>query len=235
VTGIPISAVDRESFYGAAVLGLRALDARERSPRRFGAEADARWAQFAGALGLGDRVDILLRDAAGTWGTAFSPAECFGFFGLADDEPFGPDWSGLPDHAAKKVLVDFNRVPNIDDVAQALGVKVSSVPTPSLTPATKIAVAGDSALVTIARAFGADSSLSWTDQVVAIASKGSSRQLAGLAAVVLGARGRTAVIRPGREAAAALRAAGFSHVDIAVVSSDAEPEAGEVARAAGGK
>ena len=235
MTSTPASDRDRETFYAAAILGLHALDAAERSPRRFGAEADARWAQFAGALGVGDRVDILLRDAAEKWGAAFSPAECFTFFGLADDEPFGPDWSGLPDHAAKKVLADFNRVPSIDDVAQALGVKVSSVPIPPLKKDTKIVVAGGSALVTLAKAFAADTSLSWTDQVVAIASKGSFRQLASLAAVVLGARGRTAVIRPGTDATAAVRAVGFSHVDIAVVSPDAEPDAGEVARSMAGQ
>jgi hypothetical protein len=50
---------DRSSFYNAAVLGLRALDARERAPRRFGADANARWVQFAGALGACDRLDIL--------------------------------------------------------------------------------------------------------------------------------------------------------------------------------
>ena len=92
-----VSSQDRSVFYGAAVLGLRALDARGPTARRFGSEADARWTQFAGALGAGDRLDILLRDAARTWGAAFSPSECFGFFGLADDEPFGPDWGGIDD------------------------------------------------------------------------------------------------------------------------------------------
>ncbi len=66
----PLTPQDRAAFYGAAVLGLRALDARETTPRRLGADAEARWTQFAGALGAGDRIDILLRDAAGTWGSA---------------------------------------------------------------------------------------------------------------------------------------------------------------------
>ena len=82
---LPTSA-DREAFYAAALVGLRALDARERVPRRFGPEADARWAQFKGALGLGDRLDLLLRDGAVTWGAAFSPSLVFGFFCLADAE-----------------------------------------------------------------------------------------------------------------------------------------------------
>ena len=69
----PLTPQDRLAFYVAAVIGLRALDARESTPRRFGPDAEARWTQFAGALGVGDRIDILLRDAAGTWGAAFSP------------------------------------------------------------------------------------------------------------------------------------------------------------------
>jgi hypothetical protein len=102
----PLIPQDRSSFYGAAVIGLRALDARDSTPRRFGPDAEARWTQFAGALGVGDRIDILLRDAAGIWGAAFSPSECFGFFGLANDEPFGPDWSGIDDHSAKRLLAE---------------------------------------------------------------------------------------------------------------------------------
>ena len=176
----PPSPQDRAAFYGAAVLGLRALDARERTPRRFGADADARWTQFAGALGVGDRIDILLRDAAGTWGAAFSPSECFGFFGLADDEPFGPDWDGIDDHAAKKLLADPSGSPSLDSVAAALGVKAASVVIPPLSPSTKLVVAGGAAFVAVAKAFAENRALSWTDQVVAIADKGAFRQLAKL-------------------------------------------------------
>jgi hypothetical protein len=235
VTSAAPSAEDREAFYGAAVLGLRALDARERAPRRFGPDADARWAQFAGALGLGDRVDILLRDAAGTWGPAFSPSDCFGLFGLAEDEPFGPDWGGIDDRIAKKLLSDTSVSATLDGVAAALGLKATPVAFPALTPSTKLVVAGGAALVAVAKAFAENSALSWTDQVVAIANHGSFRQLAGLAAVLLGARGRTVIIRPGADAEGGLRAAGFAHLDAAVVSPDAEPEAAELARKVGGK
>jgi hypothetical protein len=110
---------DRVAFYGAAALGLRALDARERTARRFGSDAQARWAQFAGALKDGDRLDTLLRDAAGTWGAAFSPSECFGFWGLADDEPFGPDWGGIDDHAATRLFSEPTGQVTLDMVAAA--------------------------------------------------------------------------------------------------------------------
>lgn len=240
----PLTPQDRAAFYRAAVLGLRALDARETTARRFGRDAEARWTQFAGALGVGDRIDILLRDAAGTWGTAFSPSECFGFFGLADDEPFGPDWGGIDDASAKRLLAEPT-VPfadsaggvggpaTLDHVAYGLGVNAGSVPVPSVTPSTKLAVAGGTAIVSVAKVFAENKALSWTDQVVVVADKAAWRQLAGLAAVLLGARGRTALVRPAE--ADKLRALGFAHLDASVVSPDAEPEAAELARKVGGK
>lgn len=234
---------DRAAFYGAAVLGLRALDARETTARRFGRDAEARWTQFAGALGAGDRVDILLRDAAGTWGAAFSPSECFGFFGLADDEPFGPDWGGIDDASAKRLLAEPSSESGfaseaggpatLDHVAYGLGVKAGSVPVPAVTPSTKLVVAGGTAIVSVAKVFAENKALSWTDQVVVVADKAAWRQLAGLAAVLLGARGRTALVRPSE--GDKLRTLGFAHLDAAVVSPDAEPEAAELARKAGGK
>lgn len=231
----PASSQDHARFYAAAVLGLRALDARERTPRRFGPDAEARWNQFAGALGAGDRIDILLRDAAGTWGAAFSPSECFGFFGLADDEPFGPDWGGIDDHAAKRLLAEPDAPATLDHIAYGLGVKAVSVPVPSVTPSTKLVVAGGTAIVSVAKVFAENKALSWTDQVVVVADKADWRQLAGLVAVLLGARGRTALVRPTGGAESALRAAGVAHLDAAVVSPDAEPEAAELARKVGGK
>jgi hypothetical protein len=235
VTSPPLTSQDRSAFYVAAVLGLRALDARERTPRRFGADADARWTQFAGALGAGDRLEILLRDGAGTWGAAFSPSACFGFFGLADDEPFGPDWGGIDENAAKKLLADASGSATIDGVATALGVNAAPVAVPPLTPSTKLVVAGGAALVALAKAFVENRALSWTDQVVAAADRAAFRQLAGLAAVLLGARGRTVIVRPSAEAVNVLRAAGFAHLDAAIVSPDAEPEAADLARTVGGK
>jgi len=203
----PVTAQDRSAFYGAAVLGLRALDARERTARRFGADAEARWTQFAGALGAGDRLDILMRDAAGTWGAAFSPSECFGFFGLADDEPFGPDWGGIDDHDAKRLLAEPDAPATLEHIAYGLGVKAASIPIPLLTPSTKLVVAGGTAVVAVAKVFSENAALSWTDQVVVLADKAAWRQLAGLAAVVLGARGRTVIVRPSADADGVLRAA----------------------------
>jgi hypothetical protein len=225
----------RSAFYSAAVLGLRALDARETTARRFGPEAEARWTQFAGALGAGDRLDILLRDAAGTWGAAFSPSECFGLFGLADDEPFGPDWDAIDGPAAKRLITDVSGAATLDQVASALGVKPMPVVVPPLTLSSKLVVAGGAAIVAVGKAFADNRALSWTDQVVVVAAMPAFRQLAGLGAVLLGARGRTALVRPTLDADGVLRSAGFAHLDAAVVSPDAEPEAAELARKVGSK
>jgi hypothetical protein len=230
-----VTAQDLSTFYGAAVLGLRALDAREPTPRRFGADAEARWTQFAGALGAGDRIDILLRDAAGTWGAAFSPSECFGIFGLAADEPFGPDWGGVDDHAAKRLLAEPAAAATLEHIASGLGVKAPGIPVPPVTPSTKLIVAGGAAIVSVAEVFAENRALSWTDQVLVVADKPAWRQVAALAAVLLGARGRTALVRPAEGAEGALRAAGFAHLDAAVVSPDAEPEAAELAHKVGGE
>ncbi len=195
----PLTAQDRASFYAAAVLGLRALDARGPTARRFGSEADARWTQFAGALGAGDRLDILLRDAAGTWGAAFSPSECFGFFGLADDEPFGPDWGGIDDHAAKRLLAELDRRPRPSSTSPtALGVKAASVAVPPLTPSTKLVVAGGAAIVAVAKAFAENRRSRGPIRSSSSPTAPAWRQLAGLAAVLLGARGRTVIVRSGR-------------------------------------
>jgi hypothetical protein len=230
----PITPQDRSAFYGAAVIGLRALDARESTSRRFGTDAEARWTQFAGALGVGDRIDILLRDAAGTWGAAFSPSECFGFFGLADDEPFGPDWVGIDDYAAKRLISEPDAPETLEHIAYGLGIKPASVPVPPVMPSTKLVVAGGTAIISVGRVFAGNKGLSWTDQVMVVAHKAAWRQLAGLAAVLLGARGRTALC-PIEGAESAPRNAGFAHLDAAVVSPDAEPEAAELARKMGGK
>jgi len=56
-----------------------------------------------------------------------------------------------------------------------------------------------------------------------------------IAAVLLGARGRTVIVRPSADAASTLRAGGFAHLDASVVSPDAELDAAELARNLGGK
>ena len=225
---------DRDLFYAAGVAGLRALDRRERTPRRFGPDADTRWASFKGALTDSDRVDFLLRDAAVTWGVAFSPAEAFGLFGLAPDESFGPDWQPLSATAARRYLDGDTAVSGPVDLGELLGVASAPVHVPAITASTRLAVAGGTALVAVARAFAERSDLSWSDQVLAVATKPVHRQLAGLLAVFTGAASRTRLTRPAEDLRVTIKAAGFAQIDAAVVSSDAEPACADFAGSAAG-
>jgi hypothetical protein len=91
------------------------------------------------ASAVGDRIDVLLRDAAGTWGAAFSPSECFGFLGLADDGLFGPDWGGIDDHAAKRLFAEFEAPATLEDIAYVPGIVAKrSSRSPSYLPATAL-------------------------------------------------------------------------------------------------
>jgi hypothetical protein len=231
---ISVAPSERESFYAAALVGLRALDLRERTPRRFGPDADARWASFKGALTDADRIDWLLRDASVTWGAAFSPAEAFGLFGLAPDEPFGPDWQPMNAAAARRCLGTDAASPDPDELAGLLGIRDDAVEVPALTPSTRLSVAGGAALLAAARRFVGRADLSWSDQVLAVATRPAHRQFAALLAIVTGAVARTRLTRPGSDLREALKAAGFAQIDVAVVSRDAEPECADFARGAAG-
>lgn len=230
----PVSPKDRDTFYAAALAGLRALDRREGSSRRFGPDADARWQSIRGALNDADRIDLLLRDAAVTWGVGFSPAEAFGLFGLAPDEPFGPDWQSLSAASARRHLESDSDVVDPEKLGVLMGITPVPVPLETPSTSTRLVVAGGAALIAVARAFAERRDLSWSDQVLCVATTARHRQLAGLLAVLVGAGARTRLARPHEDTRATLKAAGFAQVDVAIVSPDAEPECADFARRAAG-
>lgn len=228
---------DIHRFYQAALHGLRLLDGRSGSGRRFGAEADARWAGFAGHLRMSDRLDMLLRDGAVVHGPAFSAAQVFRLPGLAADEPFGADWPGLTEDEAKALWREVDRQPDLDPeralqrCAEALGLDPSSQE-PScegLAPATRLLVTGGKAILAAVRAFARDEALSWSEQVAVVAAAPSERQLAGLAAVILQQSKPTRVVAPPEDGEAKqspadlVRKAGLSGVDRVLASEDADP------------
>ncbi len=210
----------RTAFYRAALIGLRALDSLERTPRRFGPAVDARWTAFSGHLGIADRIDLLIRDAAVTWGSGFSPAQVFQLPGLATDEPFGPDWGAPPEHESKSLWASVPD-PGIAAVVAALGLTTQPVQLPTVGPATRLVVAGASALVATAGLFAQRDDLSWSDQVLVVAQQPATRQLAGLIAPLVGAREPTKLTAPADDARATLRRLGVTPGGAAVVSSDA--------------
>lgn len=233
-----------QSFYTASLVVLRFLDASSSGRRVFGPEADARWKGFQGDLELQDRIDLAVRDAAVRWHAAFSPAIVFQLTGLASDEPFGPDWPGLEGDAARKVWREVEKsepsspVAVMDRVARAWDVQLVHNDVGELKPATKLLIAGPSAVAAALAAFAGREDLSWADQVVVAGSSPVERHLAGLAAPVLGSRGPTRLTGPeealacGQLPAAAVREAGFSAVDKLLVSDDSSAAACDFARAA---
>jgi len=227
-----ISEASRETFYRGALMGLRYLDRSERLARRFGADADARWEGFRGHLGVGDRLDILIRDAAGKWHAAFSPAEVFALPGLAADEPFGPDWRGLPEDRAEALWSGDLPEPNLAACAEALGIVSTPVEVPPLLPSTHLVVAGGAAILAVGEAFAARPELSWSDQLLVVAEAPTVRHFAGLAAPLLGAQAATRLVFPAEEVAATLDAVDFSVGGHAVISPDASPAARHFARQA---
>ncbi len=215
-----VSPEQRNAFYRAAHLGLRALDAAERTPRRFGSDADARWRSFQGHLGLADRLDLLIRDAAVTWTSGFSPAIVFGLPGLASDEPFGPDWTALPEHEAKRLWSDSSRPTTVDALFELLGIPSGDVDLPQISAATQLVVAGGAAVRAVAGHFAANRELSWSDQVLVVASGPTVRQGAGLVAPLLPAPGPTRLVHPSEDRSS-LKKLGISGGGHAVVSIDA--------------
>jgi hypothetical protein len=242
---VAVTAEAAERFYRAALVGLGVLERGAETRRRLGPEADARWKGFAGHLLASDRIDILCRDAAVSWGAAFSAAQAFQLFGLAADEPFGPDWPGVSRVVAERLWEEAEGAGQgeldalLPRLRSALGLGSDAAPkSPELAPATRVAVSGGAAIEALALAFARDERLSWSDQVLVVASSPAERQLAGLAAVLLDARGPTRLLAPeaaratGESPAEAARAAGISTIDQVFISEDADAGCRDFARAA---
>lgn len=221
---VTVSPEQRSAFYRAALLALRALDAAERTPRRFGSDADARWKSFQGHLGYADRLELLIRDAAVTWTGGFSPAIVFGLPGLAADEPFGPDWGAIPENEAKKLWSDASCPTTVASLSDTLGVSREGVTLPQISAATQLVIAGGAAVEAVALHFSAHQELSWSDQVVVVASSPVVRQFAGLVAPLILAQGPTRMVDSGNDVGPSLKKLGLSGSGQAVISNDATAE-----------
>lgn len=244
------SPAQTESFYRAGALGLRALEAREARGRRLGPAADATWRAFRGEPGElddRDRLDLLLRAAAAAFPLAFAPRRIFALAGLADDEPFGHEWPGLPVAIAGSLLRDAaaNLAPKpahvvLSEVAAAWNL----VPRATLTGdavttlgrASRIVVAGAGAVLTLAEHFSSGRDLDLGDQALLLTDQPAERQLFGLAVLLLGGPTPAQVALP-ELTSQSLRALGFDRLTAVLVSDDAAPTTREAAsqlRQAGG-
>lgn len=241
------TSTEAESYYRACVLGLRALEAREGRGRRLGPAADATWRAFKGAPGEldeRDRLDILVRDAAATQPLAFAPRSIFALPGLAADEPFGHEWTGLPVGVARELLqdaaADLAPRPARVVLAQLAAVwglapgKAEGASLASLGPASRVVAAGAGALLALADHFASRRDLDLGDQVLLISDRPGERQLFGLAAVLLGSTTAPRVVSPSAVQLEGARASGRERFTAAIISDDAAPGAREAALQLGG-
>lgn len=187
-----VNTQERDRYYDAAMIGLRALEAREGRSRRFGPDAEATWAAFAGALhGPTDRVELLLRDAAVGWGLAFDARAIFGLPATAADDPFGTSWR----HRSGRSLLEAAGEPTFEAAAAALGLRLARFDLPDLSATSRLVLGGPSAMAAAVRAFRANPALGWDRQVTVVADAPAHRQLAGLCALFAGADAPTRVVR----------------------------------------
>lgn len=228
---------DQESFYRSAALALRALDAAGAQRRYFGPEADATWSGIVGSLRPSDRLDLLIRNAAVASPAAFAPRVIFPLPGLADDEPFGPEWeapAGLPEQLlreAAKPLADASPKVVLAEAAKAWGLAPKPLPPivlANLTPASRILAAGAGAILALAGHFHGRAGFDLGSQVVLVTSNPGERQLLGLAAALLGSAATPRFLAPG---STAKTAGELTVVHLAAVSDDADPQAAETAAA----
>ena len=193
---------DIASFYNGAVLGLRYQEAAKPTGRRFGADADARWASFRGDLTTSDRIDLLIRDANAQWPEAFGARTTFAERAVAEDEPFGPGFASLDPVDAEALWRAQLATPPAADlgtllgaVAAAWGIRLAPHDPGPIGPADKLIVVGPSAIVSLILAFhkgGRD--FDWRDQVAVVATPPGHRQIAALGGALLGITQRATLI-----------------------------------------
>lgn len=222
------------AYYHGALAALRHVEARQPTGRRFGAEADARWASFRGDLTTADRIDLLIRDADAQWPGAFGARSVFARRAVAEDEPFGVGWDPLDPVDAEEVWRSENsKAPPSDvrgallSVAERWALKIGAFAVGTVSAADKLVVAGPSAVLAALDVFHRGEDLDWADQVIVVASTPAHRQLAALGAALLNAGAPTLVVA----SAEALPSAAKRR---AIISDDADDADARRARELGG-
>ncbi len=183
------------SYYRAALTALRYVEEQKPTGRRFGADADARWAFFRGDLTTADRIDLLVRDADAQWPGAFGARAVFAKRAAAEDEAFGADWDPLDPVDAEELWRDVGKASppgsskeSLAQTAGAWGIRLTPLDVGSIGAAEKLLVTGPSAIAATIAAFAeGGSALDWADQVTVLATPPGHRQLAALGGALLNA------------------------------------------------
>lgn len=220
-----ISSTERATYYRNALRLLRFAEERSPTQRRFGANADALWRDFAGGLKTADRIDVLLRDADTEWPGGFGARAVFGLRAVAEDDAFGAQWSSLEPIDGERVWKDVTQVEAVassldailDQLAAAWELRPAPHELPRLTAGARLVIGGAGAIAAALRAFAGNADLNWPQQIVVVADHPAERQLAAAAAVLLNTT-RPTVLRTSVDRGAPL----VGHIP--QVSSDATPE-----------
>lgn len=180
------------SYYQAALRCLAFVEARHPTGRRFGPEADARWASFQGDLTTADRIDLLLRDADVEWPAAFGARSIFGLSALADDDPFGGNWPGLDAVDAETLWrATLTEVPPrspetaVAAIAAAWHLQLPFYDPGPITATDRVLLVGPGAIAAAIAAFARSRDLDFAEQAVCLASLPAHRHLAAAAAAIL--------------------------------------------------
>jgi hypothetical protein len=162
----------------------------------------------------------------------------FALPGLADDEPFGTDFSA-PRTLAEKLLRDAAEplavtTPGavLAEVARAWSLSPREPdlgPLERLTPATRIVAAGAGSILALAQRFERRDGFDLASQVLLVSDRPGERQLFGIAAALLGVAASVRIV-PSTSGEAQVRDAGLDRVHFALISPDAEPGSAERAR-----
>jgi hypothetical protein len=189
-----------KAYYRGALAALRFIEQTKPTGRRFGGEADARWASFRGDLTTSDRLDLLIRDANAQWPEAFGARTVFALRAVAEDEPFGASFESLDPVDAEELWRAAVAAPPPRDltavlsaVAAAWDIRLVPFDCGTIGAAEKLLVVGPSAIASAISAFAGGRDLDWTDQVTVIATPPGHRQIAALAGALLGATKPTAI------------------------------------------
>lgn len=185
---------DVRAYYTAALTGLRFIEGRKPTDRRFGENADARWKTFCGDLSTADRLDLLLRDADAQWSGAFGARTVFDMRAVAEDDPFGSAWTPLDAVDAEELWRGELKKPAVrtvgdalDGVCRAWGITVARHEAGAIAPADKLLLVGPGAIIAAAAVFSEGRDLDWADQVVCVATPPGHRQLGALVGGLLNA------------------------------------------------
>lgn len=182
----------KQNYYRAALQLLRFIEQRTPTNRRFGAQADAAWKQFCGALKTTDRIQLMIADAHAQWPGSLGPSTVCNVPAVAADDAFGPDWEPLSGIEAEGLWRDLETSKAATDLHAALtavagvwGVELEACVPPDVRPGQSVVVAGPSAVAALIEYFASHRDLEWWRQVTVVATPPGHRQIAAAAGTLL--------------------------------------------------